>query len=276
MNLSSLLRILWRQRRYVLPSTVLAVVLCLSTIVVVPPTYRASASVVLLNPPALPETTPNNPSVPPQFLNPYARFNDLSVIVDILVRVLGSQPIVDSLTARGLDGTFEIAANRDFYRGPIIDLSSETKNRGDAIKNTKLLVAELQDQLNALQQAQGTDPSYWIRAQPVVDADKESSVFSPTLRLLIVAIAFGLVLVVGVGLLADFRERRRAGPRRRKAERELLTVRFTGEPHAIEPIEDATSVDSADFPNATTKAGNPKADNGLKRGARQPRSPQRK
>ena len=165
MSIASLLRLLWRQRRVVIPAAVVALLACVGVLIVQPPVYRASAAVVLLNPPALPEVTPENPTIPPEYQNPYSRFGDLSVIVDILVKVLDSEPVQQQLKAQGLDGTFEIAANRDFYRGPIIDVAGEGPSGSAAITNTNLVIAELERQLTTLQTSQGTDPSYWIRVE---------------------------------------------------------------------------------------------------------------
>ncbi|MCB0981286.1 MAG: hypothetical protein H6513_15885 [Acidimicrobiaceae bacterium] len=205
MSIASLLRLLWRQRRVVIPAAVVALLACVGVLIVQPPVYRASAAVVLLNPPALPEVTPENPTIPPEYQNPYSRFGDLSVIVDILVKVLDSEPVQQQLKAQGLDGTFEIAANRDFYRGPIIDVAGEGPSGSAAITNTNLVIAELERQLTTLQTSQGTDPSYWIRVETIVTPDKATTVFSGTLRALILVGGLGVVLTVGAGLVADSR-----------------------------------------------------------------------
>jgi hypothetical protein len=183
-------------------------------VIVSPPTYRASAAVVLLNPPAVPTATQARPDIPAEFQNPYVRFGDLSVVVDILVRITGSKEVVDSLKAKGLEGTFTIAANRDFYRGPIVDVVAEHTSSASAINDTKLVIQEIQDELVTLQTQQGTDPSYFIRAEIVVGADRATTVLSGTLRLLIVGAGLGGMLTIGSGLLADAIGRRR---RRRSA-----------------------------------------------------------
>jgi hypothetical protein len=170
---------------------------------------------VLLNPPAVPTATQARPDIPAEFQNPYVRFGDLSVVVDILVRITGSKEVVDSLKAKGLEGTFTIAANRDFYRGPIVDVVAEHTSSASAINDTKLVIQEIQDELVTLQTQQGTDPSYFIRAEIVVGADRATTVLSGTLRLLIVGAGLGGMLTIGSGLLADAIGRRRR--RRRSA-----------------------------------------------------------
>jgi capsular polysaccharide biosynthesis protein len=188
---------------------VLSFGLCAGAVVLAPPTYRSSASVVLLNPPAPPLVTPQNPQIPAAAQNPYARFGDLSVITDILVRVLDSEPVKNEMKAAGLDGTIEVAANRDFYRGPIIDVSAESRKAEKAIAGANIVIAELQKQLEAFQAKEGTDPAYFIRTDIVVPAGRATTVFSPTLRLVLLAAGVGLILTVGAGLLSDARGRRR-------------------------------------------------------------------
>ena len=196
-NLSSLLKVLWSHKRVVIPVALLSLLACGGVVFVSGPTYRASAAVVLLNPPALPEVTPQNPTVPPQYENPYARFGDLSVIVDILVHVLGSQPVGEQLKANGLVGTFEIAANRDFYRGPIIDVSAEAASGPQALKNAQVVIDELERQLVELQKVQGTDPSYYINPNVIVPPNKATTVLSGTLRKMILLGGVGAILTVG-------------------------------------------------------------------------------
>jgi hypothetical protein len=209
LSISSLLRILWHHPRVVGSVALLSLLGLVGIVYVSPPTYRASAAVVLLNPPAVPTATAARPDIPAQYQNPYVRFGDLSEVVDNLVRITDSQEVKASLKSKGLQGTFTIAANRDFYRGPIVDVASESAAKADAINDTKLLIKEIQDELVALQTQQGTDPAYFIRAELVVGADRATTVFSGTLRLLIAAGGLGGILTIGSGLIADAIERRR-------------------------------------------------------------------
>lgn len=211
-NLSSLLKVLWRHKRVVVPVGIAMLLVCGLVVLMAGPTYRASASVVLLNPPALPETSAENPTIPQEFQNPYARFQDLSVIVDILVKVLGNDEVGSTMKASGLDGDFEIAANRDYYRGPIIDVAAQADSEAQAKLNAQIVIDEMQRQLTSLQQAQGTDPTYYIRINLIQPPSKATRVLSGTLRLLIVALGFAVIVTVGSGLAADARERHRKRP----------------------------------------------------------------
>ena len=92
MTLSSLLRVLWRQRVFVVPAAWVALLLCVAVVAIAPPTYRASGSVVLLNPPALPQTQIGGPDIPADWQNPYARLGSLTVVGDLMVRVVVEVP----------------------------------------------------------------------------------------------------------------------------------------------------------------------------------------
>jgi hypothetical protein len=217
MNLSSIVSILWRQRVVVIPATILAVVICVMAAVSSPPTYRASGSVVLLNPPVLPQTVMGGPAIPDAWQNPYTRIGDLAVIVDILVRVVGSEPVQADLVSQGFQGVPEVAANSNFYRGPIIDVAAEAPTAEAAMADVNILIDELNRQLAQLQQQQGTAENYYIKLDTVITPFRATTVFSGTARLLILAMAACTALVVLTGLLTDrVRSGRRASTRSRK------------------------------------------------------------
>jgi len=214
LSIKSLFGLLWRQKLIVIPVALISILACVAVLFVSPTTYRASGAVVLLNPPALPEVTEENPTIPPEFQNPYSRFGDLSVMVDILVRVLETEQMGKSLKAAGLDGTFEIAANRDFYRGPIVDVAAEGPSAEAAIRDANLVIAEIGTQLRVLQEQQGTAESYFIQVETIVVPDKATTVFSGTLRSMIIVAGLGVVATLAAGLLAEKLRR----PRNRRAE----------------------------------------------------------
>jgi hypothetical protein len=213
MTLSSLLSVLWRQRLLVIPAAIAAALLCVAVVVKSPPTYRASGSVVLLNPPTLPQAQLGGATIPADWQNPYARIGSLAVVVDLMVRVLGSDAVQAKLAAAGFQGTEEVAGNRDFYSGPIVDLAAEASSGSQAIADVNLLIDEFNRQLQILQDQQGTAREYHIRSETVISANRATTVFSGTLRLLLVTMFSGMFLVVGTGIVADrLRTERRRSP----------------------------------------------------------------
>ena len=91
------------------------------------------------------------------------------------MRVTESETVVNEMKAAGLDGTFEVAANRDFYRGPIIDVSAESRTAAKAVAGANIVTNELQKQLKTMQEQQGTEPGYFIKVQGVVPAGRATS-----------------------------------------------------------------------------------------------------
>lgn len=206
MDLSSLLKLLWRRKRVVIPATLVVGALLAVTLIVWPPPYRANSTVVLL-PPLPPETGQ------PSFSNPYVRFGDISVVVDVLKRIMMSDPVVEGLRGDGLHGTFTVSANVDFARGPIIDIVAEADSEADTIADIGLIGDELGRRLAALQKAQGTDRRYFITSKVVVPATKATPALSSMIRRLLVALALGIGFVIGMAVAADalaHRTRRRS------------------------------------------------------------------
>ena len=98
MDLLTLLRLFRRNIAATVVAAVLAAALVGYVVVSAPPVYRSSGSVVLFSPPQPPDPTLRDvdPSVPTTTVasdNPYVRFNDLSVVVDIVRRVLLSTEV---------------------------------------------------------------------------------------------------------------------------------------------------------------------------------------
>lgn len=204
MDLSSLFKLLWRRKLVVIPTTLIVGALLAATWVVLPPTYRSSSTVILI-PPAPPQ------DAKPSFSNPYIRFGDISVVVDVLKRIMTSGPVVDALRADGLHGKFTVTANVDFTRGPIVDIVADADSGADAISDVKLIGGELKRQLATLQKSQGTDERYFITSSVIVKATRATTRLSSALRRLLVALALGTGVIIGSAVIADAFARRTRG-----------------------------------------------------------------
>lgn len=222
MDLLSLIRLFGRHRLVVLLAAALGLGMVVAAYSLAPPAYRASSAVVVFNPP-IPPVDPRNPSATvPKAENPYARFGDLSVVVDILKRIMLSGPVDKELRKAGLVGEFTVAANLDFKRGPIVDLATEAPTAELAIESNKILIEELRTQLAKLQSQQGTGETYQIRGELVVPPTAATRVLTSALRRTIAATALAGLLVIGLAVLAEARTERRSkrlgakrpGPRR--------------------------------------------------------------
>lgn len=208
MDLLKLFRLFFRHKVVTLLVSALVVAGVVWTYTSAPPVYRAEGSVVLLYPPAPPSQ--GTEAVPGQ-QNPFSHF-DISVVVDVLVRVMTQADVRQEIQDKGLVGTYTIGANVDFSRGPIVDIAAEAPTGDDAMASVRLVMKEVDAKLAAFQSNEGTDPSYQIHTSTVVEPERATTVFSSALRRLISVGALGGLLIVGSVLLADvLTTRRRRG-----------------------------------------------------------------
>lgn len=204
MDLSSLFGLLRRHWLVALPTLVIVAALA-GTVLIQPPTQRATSTLVLV-PSAARQSDATAPS------NPLERFDDISVVVDIVRRIVTSDATIRSLEVQGLHGSFTVAANVDFTRGPILDITADAGTAGDAIADVGLVVNEVNAELASLQKAQGTKAGEVITSQVIVPASDTTTIYSSMLRRLIVAVVLCLGATIGAAILADaFKRRARQG-----------------------------------------------------------------
>lgn len=207
MSLTALFRLLLRHRMAFYLSSALVVVALVGVATLKDPVYRSSGSVVLLNPPSPPEAVIGPDGIPIEpdvnYQNPYARFGDLSTVVDILARLMGSSQVKDALAAEGVL-VYEVAANQDFQRGPIIEVAAEAASPEQARRDAQAVLDLLRNTLIERQTAFGTDPEYLIETDLVQQPEDGTRVISGTLRTLIAVGALGAMGILGSVLLAEY------------------------------------------------------------------------
>lgn len=208
MDVLRLLQTLWRRRWIVLPTALLVLVAIVLVYLSSPRTFRADAAVVLLNPPA-PSVTPGS-STPPGAANPFTRFTDSSVMVDIVSRRLASPAVVQIMRDKGMKGKATVGANLEFYRGPIISVTTESPSAEAATADARIAMDEIATQLRQLQAEQGTAPEFSITTATVVSPDRASEEITSLVRRLAAVSAVGVLLVLLVGVGAEAWAVRRA------------------------------------------------------------------
>lgn len=207
MDLLAMWRLLARHKMVSAVASLGVIGVLVATILIAPPVYRASSSVVLLSPPP-PQADPRTELIDPRDQNPYVAFGDLSIVVDILRRVMSGTGVADQLADDGVTGPFTVAANVDFLRGPIIDVATEARTVAEARRANERVTDVLLAELAALQERQGTNPTFWITAETVVPATRATRLYSSVARRLIVVAAVGMGAVFGLVLLTDAVSRR--------------------------------------------------------------------
>ena len=226
MDLLTLVRLFRRNLLVGLMAIAVAGALLAAVVVTAPPVYRSSGSVVLFSPPLAPDLEPGE--TPPDGVeNPYVRFNDLSVVVDIVRRVLVGRDVDAELRELGVVGTYTVAANLDYYRGPIVDVVVEAPTAAAARTSTELVMTRLETVLDDLQAREGTQPTYRIKSEVVVHPQDGTRVLSSTLRRGMAGSVLAAGLVVLAVLASEaWRNRRAAGPAGRRPTRMSSTTRM--------------------------------------------------
>jgi hypothetical protein len=203
MDVLSVLRLLTRHWRVTVPAALLTVLLVGAAFRSSSPTYEATGSIVLLPPPEAPDVQPSSEPVPPATVgqNPFARYGDLSVVADILARVLDSDSRQADFESQGVTG-YEVVVNR-FQRGPVVDVTGQGPNPDAAIRSTEIVLQEVNAVLSDLQEAEGADPNYFIHGASVELPSTATPMYGSTVRTAIAALAVGALGTLGLAVLAE-------------------------------------------------------------------------
>lgn len=204
MDLMALMRMLWRRKLVVIPALLLGAFALYETYKYGPPVYRVAPIMVLIAPPAPPVNAPTTAG------NPYVRFGDLGVVVNILAKEMSSQTEATTMASFGATGKITVAPDA---ADPLLDITVEAPTAQEAERSATIAMAQTQGLLQALQQAQGVQPQYFILPVTVVTPTHPTTVFTSTLRRMVaVAVVVG-IFVLALAAIAEGIARRRHGPR---------------------------------------------------------------
>jgi hypothetical protein len=209
MDVLSILRLLIRHWRVTAPAALLTVILVGAALRSSSPTYEATGSIVLLPPPEAPDigATDGLAPAPDVGQNPFARYGDLSVVADILARVMDSDSRRVEFESQGVTA-YEVVVNR-LQRGPVVDVTGQGPSPEEAIRSTEIVLTEVSVVLSELQQAENADPDYFIRSAPVEPPSTATAMYGSTVRTAIGALTLGALCTLGLAVLAEAIARRR-------------------------------------------------------------------
>jgi hypothetical protein len=205
MSLLLILGKLWRYKLATLPVLLLIVAGAFYVIAVKAPTYEASSTYILVSPPAPPtdDEIARNPELGKIHSdNPYMRYGDQTVVVQLLASRMNSEEGMRALAAQGA-GPYTVASSPAFgFSAPIAQITTMGTTPAEAIKTANLVGRALTRELDGMQAARGTDSKYRIKAEAIVVARGATLKASGKLRAFVAVFALGLVLlfiVVSVG-----------------------------------------------------------------------------
>jgi hypothetical protein len=206
-DLLAIARRIWRYKLATVPVIVLTFFAAVYVVAVKKPVYEASSSYILINPPPPPtaEEIARDPALGRVNAdNPYTRFSDPSVIIEVLASALQSASAQRALLRAGADGPYTVARTSEFgYSSPIMAITAQGSSPQGAIRTAKLVGDAVTRELDRMQESRGVAPRYLIRAQQVNAPDHAQLKASGQLRVLVGVLAFGAVLLFVLVSVAD-------------------------------------------------------------------------
>jgi hypothetical protein len=169
--------------------------------------YEASATYILVNPPAPP--TPDEIARDPRLGrigadNPYTRYSDQSVVVQVLASRLGSDEARGALEKRGADPGYTVAPSVEFgFTAPIVQVTGTGSSPEAAVRTAQIVGLSLTRELDRMQRSRVVDPKYRIDTQQIVAPHDAKLKASGQLRSLVAVFAVGLILLFIVVSVAD-------------------------------------------------------------------------
>jgi hypothetical protein len=237
MSLLLIFRKIWTYKLATLPVFALMFVGTWYVIAVKAPTYEAGATYILVNPPAPPTDAEiaANPALGRVHAdNPYTRFGDGSVVVQVLASRLNSDEGRRSLASQGADPNYVATPSAEFgFSAPILQITGTGTTPDQAVKTANLVGAALTRELGRMQQ--DVDSTYRIKTEAVVAAHDAQLKPSGKLRALVAVLALGgILLFIVISVLDALRALRMEWAQNRTPNQNLAVVDFVP-PLALRP-----------------------------------------
>ncbi len=197
---------LWRYKLATLPVIAFVLLGAFYVIAIKQPVYQTASSYILLNPPAPP--TPDEISRDPKLgqgtNNPYTRYSDQSIVVQVLASRLSGDDARAELAKQGADPRYTLAPSSNFgFSAPIVQITAVGASPAVAVRTANVVGRAMTRELDGMQQAHGTAPRYRIEAQPVAAAHDARLKASGKLRSLVAVFVLGGIMLFVVVSIAD-------------------------------------------------------------------------
>ena len=147
MNLLLIVQKVWRYRFLTMPILGFVLLGAFYVIAIKDPVYEASASYILVNPP--PPPTEDQIVRDPDLAkidsdNPYTRYSDQSVVVQVLAARLNSEAARSALAKRGTDREYTVASSVEFgLTAPIVEITGTGSSPEAAVATANVVGAEV-------------------------------------------------------------------------------------------------------------------------------------
>jgi hypothetical protein len=230
MDLLLIARKIWRHKFVTVPVILLTIAGAGYVVTVKQPLYEASSSYLLINPPAAPtaDDIARNPALANvRADNPYTRFADQSVIIDVLSRTINSDSARRRLLRAGADPRYVVeSASRFGTTSPIVQITGTGPTPHAAMRTAEVVGHAVVGELDRMQQVQKVDPRYRITTLQVEFPDGPRLQPSGQLRMLVAVLVLGAILLFIVVSVTDALETLRRERWAARAEREWTADEF--------------------------------------------------
>jgi hypothetical protein len=197
----------WRYRLATIPVLALVVFGIFYVLAVKTPVYEAGSTYILVNPPAPPSdgAIAANPKLAHIGAdNPYTRYSDQSVVVQVLAGRISSDEARAALAQQGADPAYTVAPSPEFgFSAPILQITGTGPTAAAAVQTAHLVGNAINRELSRIQAVQGVAPKYRIVTQQVVAPRDARLKASGKLRALVAVLVVGAVLLFLAVSVAD-------------------------------------------------------------------------
>jgi hypothetical protein len=206
MTLLAIARKVWRYKLATLPVLAFVLLGTFYVVAVKKPAYEASSTYILVSPPPTPteDQIARDPRLARGTDNPYTRYSDQSVVVQLLTSRLSSDVARRELAKRGADPRYVVEPSAEFgFTAPLVQITGTGSTPAVAVRTAEVVGHAVSAELDGMQQARGVVPKYRIDAQEVVVPRDAKLKASGQLRSLVAVFALGGILLFIVVSVAD-------------------------------------------------------------------------
>lgn len=207
MSLLLIARKVWRYKLATLPILGLVLIGAYWVLAIKEPVYEASSTYILVNPPDPPteEEIARDPKLGRIGTdNPYTRYSDQSVVVQVLASRLSSDPTRRDLAKRGANPQYIVEPSAEFgFTAPIVQITGTGPSPAAAVRTANVVGLAVTRELDRMQQSRGVAEQYRIDTQQVVAPHDAKLKPSGQLRSLVAVFALGAILLFVVVSVAD-------------------------------------------------------------------------
>ena len=209
----SVLKTLWTHKWVAMPMVLLTLLACAYGMLWAPRSYESAATFAL----AMPSTpTERELETEPGLAdlnsdNPYLRWNDTSLLAQVVIARVSSNDMVEELEDRGLATDFTLSAPAGTTSG-MMTVTATAPSPEVASETVTFLAGEFTRILREVQKVNNADDLYLVEAMAISGPTPPQEVFSSRLRSTAVLGVVGAILLFGaVSLAQSVSESRRRG-----------------------------------------------------------------